>query len=85
MLVKRCETTESKLGKTILAFSRTEVDVFVKCDGVNEQVHIKALPVLPARSQRRSAAKCDSFRRYEIEHNRKEFAQYAPRSFGYLQ
>ena len=85
MLVKRCETTETKLGKTILAFSRTAVDVFVKCDRVNEQVHIKALPVPPARSQRRSAAKHDSFRRNEIEHHRKEFAQDAPRSLGYLQ
>lgn len=85
MLVKRCETTEAKLGKTILALSRTAVDTFVKSDRVNEQVHIKALPVLPARSQRRFAAKYDSFRRNEIEHNRKEFAQDAPRSFGYFQ
>ena len=85
MLVKRCETTEAKLGKTILAFRRTAEDSLVKCDRVNEQVHIKALPVLPARSQRRFATKYDSFHRNEIAHDREEFAQNAPRSFRYFQ
>ena len=85
MLVKRCEATEAKPGKTILAFSRAVVDVCVKYDRVNEQVHVKTLPVLPARSQRRSAAKYDSFRRNEIEHNWKKFAEGSPRSCGYFQ